>query len=494
MSTFLPRFATRLRPGTLAAMVLLLQLGGCAWIRHDPGQVAMINPQQAQLSQVIHLASDQWPDSRWWLKYQDPQLTALINQALQNSPTIQAARLRVEQSQAGVDLAHSFSGVQATAVAAQNRLRTTDRSFTWPYSFSLPQDRTGPWYTMNTVGVAGTLNLDLWGENRERVAAALGEKNAQLAETAMTEQTVAANVARLYFSVQAAWQRIALLQQQLDISRFSLAAHQARVGRGLEDDVALAAAQSESLSAEQQLLSARTDLTSAREMLRALVGAGPHGLPVITPQPWPQVQETLPASLSYGLLSRRPDLQAMRGYVLASLSRVDAAKSAFYPHLDIKAFWGYNAFSVGDLFKYSFQQINVLPGLYLPLFDGGRLNANLKTARTSSNILIKNYNQAVLDAVRDVAVSSQQLNALDQQVGLQQQKVVAAQTAADSAQAHYQRGLMSRYASREARRAVLAQQLVLTDLKFQQISTDISLIQALGGGYQSPLQAVPVTD
>lgn len=482
------------RPGYLVGMVLLLQLGGCAWIRHDPGQVAIINPQQAQLSQVIHLASDHWPDSCWWEKYQDPQLNALIHQALQNSPTVQAARIRVEQSQAGVDLARSFSGIQATAVAAQNYLRTTDRSFTWPYSFSLPQNRSGPWYTMSTVGVGAAMNLDLWGENRDRVAAALGEKNARLAETAMTEQTVAANVAQLYFSIQASWQRIGLLEQQQAISRFSVAAHQARAGRGLEDDVALAAAQSEDLAAQQQLISAKSDLAASREMLRALVGAGPDGLAVITPQPWPRVQENLPASLSFALLSRRPDLQAMRGYVLASLSRVEIAKTAFYPHFDIKAFWGYNAFSVGDLFKYSFQQINLLPGLYLPLFNGGRLNANLQTARTASNVLIKQYNQAVLDAVRDVAVSSQQLNALDQQTRLQQQKVVAAQTAADSAEAHYQRGLMSLYASREAQRSVLAQQLLLTDLKFQQISTDIRLIQALGGGYQSQWQPLPASD
>ncbi len=121
--------------------------------------------------------------------------------------------------------------------------------------------------------------------------------------------------------------------------------------------------------------------------------------------------------------------------------RVDAAKAAFYPHFDIKAFWGYNALSVGDLFKSSFQQINLLPGLYLPIFDGGRLNANLQSVRTASNILIKQYNRAVLDAVRDVAISSSQLNDLNQQRALQQLKVTAAQTTTDSARAHYQRGL-----------------------------------------------------
>lgn len=159
-------------------------------------------------------------------------------------------------------------------------------------------------------------------------------------------------------------------------------------------------------------------------------------------------------------------------------------ESGLLPHFDIKAFWGYNALSVGDLFKSSFQQINLLPGLYLPIFDGGRLNANLQSVRTASNILIKQYNRAVLDAVRDVAISSSQLNDLNQQRALQQLKVTAAQTTTDSARAHYQRGLLSRYAAEEARRAVLAQQLLLLDIEAQRLSTDITLIKATGGGYR----------
>ena len=243
-------------------------------------------------------------------------------------------------------------------------------------------------------------------------------------------------------------------------------------------------AQAEQLAARQQIISAEGMLTQYRETLRALIGADAQSMPAIHPVALPALQETLPPSLSFELLARRPDLQALRGYVTASLSQVDAAKAAFYPHFDIKAFWGYNALSVGDLFKSSFQQINLLPGLYLPIFDGGRLNANLQSVRTASNILIKQYNQAVLDAVRDVAISSSQLNDLNQQRALQQLKVTAAQTTTDSARAHYQRGLLSRYAAEEARRAVLAQQLLLLDIEAQRLSTDITLIKALGGGYR----------
>ncbi|STV12700.1 tripartite multidrug resistance system outer membrane protein [Klebsiella pneumoniae] len=81
---------------------------------------------------------------------------------------------------------------------------------------------------------------------------------------------------------------------------------------------------------------------------------------------------------------------------------------------------------------------------------------------------------------RDVAISSSQLNDLNQQRALQQLKVTAAQTTTDSARAHYQRGLLSRYAAEEARRAVLAQQLLLLDIEAQRLSTDITLIQSPG--------------
>jgi hypothetical protein len=185
----------------------LTLLTGCALIQDDPGQVPLVNPQQAELAQVIHLANSGWPTARWWEGYQDPQLNMLVNRALQNSPTMQAARLRISQSQSTVELAQSAMGVQATAVAAQNRLRVTNKQFTWPYSFSLPVDKNGPWYTLNTVGVGATLNIDFWGADRARVAAAIGEKNARQAETAGIELDLASSVAQLYFAMQATFRK-----------------------------------------------------------------------------------------------------------------------------------------------------------------------------------------------------------------------------------------------------------------------------------------------
>ena len=79
-----------LRYSPLAFVISLLT--GCALIQDAPGEVPIVNPQQAQLAQVIHLANSGWPAARWWEGYHDPQLNMLVNRALQNSPTMQAAR------------------------------------------------------------------------------------------------------------------------------------------------------------------------------------------------------------------------------------------------------------------------------------------------------------------------------------------------------------------------------------------------------------------
>jgi outer membrane protein, multidrug efflux system len=148
---------------------------------------------------------------------------------------------------------------------------------------------------------------------------------------------------------------------------------------------------------------------------------------------------------------------------------------------------------LATLFNRASQQLNLIPGLYLPIFDGGRLNANLSGARTASNTLIEQYNQAVLDAVRDVAQTASRLQDLNAEAELQTRKVAALTFARDSAEAHYQRGLGSRLTALEAREPVITEQVALLDIDGQRLSQEIALVKALGGGYRAdpPVELAP---
>jgi multidrug efflux system outer membrane protein len=222
-----------------------------------------------------------------------------------------------------------------------------------------------------------------------------------------------------------------------------------------------------------------------RETVRALIGAHANDMPPMQPAPLPATRAGVPDELSYRLLARRPDLQAMRWYAQASLSQVEMAKAMFYPTFDIKAFFGLDAIHIEDLFSQRSAVVHVIPGLTLPIFDGGRLNANLKSARASSDTMIEQYNGAVLRAVRDVAVAGTRLQALQEQERLQEERVKQSQIVLQSARAHRDRGLVSQSRSLEAELPVFYLQAELAEIRGRRVAEHIALVRALGGGYDS---------
>ncbi|MGY6124871.1 MdtP family multidrug efflux transporter outer membrane subunit [Paraburkholderia strydomiana] len=434
------------------------------------------------------------PSARWWTRYHDVQLDALIEQALRDAPTMVIARTRVAQARSDVELVRTGSSLQMVALASLDREHVSANGFLGPFAMNVPAlGLTGPWYTEGIVGVGASLDVDIWGKQRAQIAASVGVSNARLAETSAVELEISTDVAQLYYGIQTTYQLIDLLNELHEVAVFTVQAHEARAARGLEARTRLEEARAQQLGIERQIVSAQAQIRQLRESLRALIGAGPDGLPVINPVALPRSQAALPATLSYELLARRPDLQAMRWYVEASFHRIDAARAAFYPSFDIKAFFGFNALHLADLFTHASQQINLIPGLTLPIFDGGRLNANLSGAREGSNLLIEQYNQAVLNAVRDVAQTGSRLQALDAEAQLQKQRIEFVAFARDSVEAHYQRGLASRVAALEARQPVIAEQVALLTLNGQMLGEEIALTKALGGGYRAdpPVELTP---
>lgn len=481
MTSNLPRL---LLCGILASTTALT---GCALIRKDSAQHQSIQPDQIKLADDIHLASQGWPQAQWWRQFNDPQLDNLIQRTLSGSHTLAEAKLREEQAQSQADLLEAGSRLQVAALGMVNRQRVSANGFLSPYAMDAPKlGMDGPYYTEATVGLFAGLDLDLWGVHRSAVAAAIGAQNAALAETAAVELSLSAGVAQLYYSMQASYQMLDLLQQTRDVIDFAVKAHQSKVAHGLEAKVPYHGARAQMLAVDKQIAAVKGQIKETRESLRALIGAGASDLPDIKPIALPQIQTGLPATLSYELLARRPDLQAMRWYVQASLSQVDAARALFYPSFDIKAFFGLDAIHLDQLFKSTSKQINFIPGLRLPLFDGGRLNANLQHTRAASNMMIERYNQQVLDAVRDVAINGTRLQTLNEERGMQLDRVEAMRYTQAAAEAAFKRGLGSRLQATEARLPVLAEEISLLILDTQRVIQNIQLMKSLGGGYEAP--------
>jgi multidrug efflux system outer membrane protein len=465
---------------------------GCAQIRKESKPYPQIPAEQVRLAEGIRLVRDGWPSARWWTQYNDAQLNALIERGLAAAPTMSIAKTRVAQTRSQVEIVKAGIDLPLVLLGAIDQEHVSEKGFLGAYAGNQPLiGADGPWYTEGIVGLGTNMNIDLFGQRRSQVDAAMGAENARIAEVSAVELEIATDVAQLYFGIQTALATIELLQQSREIALFVVEAHQARHARGLESEVLTYDAVARQLAVDRQVMAIRARIAQLQEAMRALIGAGPDDLAHIRQVALPSVEPALPGTLSYELLTRRPDLQALRWHVQSSFDRIDAAKAAFYPSFNIRAFFGFNALHLEDLFNSESKQINVIPGMSLPLFDSGRLNANLDSARNASNTLIVQYNQAVLNAVRDVAVAGSRVQALQEEMRLQKRRLQAIEFMHASASANYGRGLASKLAAMQARQPVIVEQLALLDLNARQLSQDIALIKALGGGYRNGTPLTP---
>lgn len=467
-----------LAPKILSA-VLLLALGACAGMSDDNNVLPRRDLASAQLAQSIKLAHEGWPPALWWTHYGDTQLNALIAQALKDSPSMQAADARFASARAALQFNAADQGARLDADASINRQRYSGNGF-------FPPPIGGAWYTETTPQLVATYPVDWWGKHKAAIGAAVGEVNARLAENAAAEENLVSAVAQAYYSIEADWARLDNLKQMQDLQQQLLADKAKRVAHGVAASSAERQAEIDLGATNQQVTRLETGIAHEREALRALIGGDAQALDDLTPHALPQPEPALPAQLGGDLLSRRPDLQAARWRVEASLDRIDSAKAAFYPDINLTGFVGNDVIAFEDLLKAPSRTFFIGATFDLPLFDNGRLNAKLAGSRSRRNEAIADYNEAVLEAVREVAQSGVAIQGTQKLIEQQNATSAATKALLKGAQSRFRQGLADQAALLSAQLGVARSRDAELQLQGRQIQNDITLVRALGGGYLVP--------
>jgi outer membrane protein TolC len=170
----------------------------------------------------------------------------------------------------------------------------------------------------------------------------------------------------------------------------------------------------------------------------------------------------LPAALPADLLGRRADLVAQRWRVEAAQRDVDVAPAQFYPNVNLVASVGLSSLGLDNFIQAGSRTYGAGPALRLPIFEGGRLRANLGAKDAEVDAAVEGYNAALLRALREVADEVSSLQSLERQAGLGNfLTVLTAQT------------------------NVLTQARTATDLKARHLGSEVALTRALGGGYSA---------
>ena len=419
-----------------------------------------------------------WQDNKWWLRYHDQQLNQLMDEALQDSPSLQAAEARL-RNMAGV--AEQIGAIRSIQVGASASASETKVSYA--YQAYMPPHN---WNDYGSVTANFSYDFDFWGKNKASVAAATSDFAAAEAETAAARLMIStslaqayAELARLHLNKETAQTAVAIRTKTVELMTN-------RFNNGLETQGAVKQMQALQANAEAELLAVDESIQLQKNAIAAQLGKGPdRGLSIQRPSVQLSDSFGLPENTGINILGHRPDVTAARWRAESAAKRIHVAKAQYYPDVSISGFIGYQAFGLNNLTRTGNDAGSIGPAIYLPLFTGGRLSGQLTSAEATYEEAVANYNSTVTQALHDVAdvmTSSKALKARLEKTEEAYQDAKAAYQIADN---RYRGGLATYLDVLTAEDAMLNTQRALVNLQSRSFSLDVSLIHALGGGFDA---------
>jgi multidrug efflux system outer membrane protein len=424
-------------------------------------------PQRA--AQASSLGNEQW-----WQVYQDPVLTQLIHTAIAQNYDVRIAAARVLEAQAQVGITRAnqlpSANVGANVFSAQNPKVTN--------LFPAYEENAGE------LNLSVIWNLDFWGKYRRQTEAA----RAQLLATQWGQRAVisslVANVATAYFQLRA-------LDNELDISKRTLASRQQSVqltqtleshGGGSGLDVS----QAEQLvyTASETIPDLERQIQQQENVLSVLLGENPQSIPrgpALTEQPAPQ---SVPTGLPSELLERRPDIRQVEENMVAANAQIGVAKAAFFPNLSLTGLGGLESNALHQLITAPSETWYAAFNVSQPVFQGGALRSQLRLARANWQEAAFSYQQTVEAALGQVSnslVASQKNREFREQQELLTQ---AAQQTDQFSEVLYKNGGASYLQVLTSETNFFSAELNLVQAQLNERLALVQLYQALGGGWQ----------
>ncbi|OWW20972.1 hypothetical protein AYR66_17355 [Noviherbaspirillum denitrificans] len=409
----------------------------------------------------------------------DAQLDRLIDHALASSPTLSAAQTRIARARAAAALADATHSPQVNgALDASYGLQPENYLIPKP-----PLGKGGEYVSQGQASINFGMDLDLWGRNAALIHAAENQLKAAEFDHAAARLALTTSIARAYAQLAGQYDLqdvlLATLSQRQNIRTLI----DKRVASGLDTKVEVKQADTNVAALKIELEQLATAMKVTRLQLAALAGDMPAAAENIERPAMRATAVNVPATLPLNLLGRRPELAAQRARIAAATDDADAAKAQFYPNINLNAMFGFQAIGLGRLLDAGSFTNSVGPAIRLPIFDAGRLRANYAGKISEIDAAIAQYNQSVLNAAQDVSEQLVRLSDLGREEAATQEALSAAEEAHRLATLRYRGGLSPYLTVLTVETQLLAQRRAMSLLRARRDDLQISLLRALGGGF-----------
>ncbi|MBV9695985.1 MAG: efflux transporter outer membrane subunit [Gammaproteobacteria bacterium] len=471
----------------------LAATGGCAQLPQMHASPATKEVAQLGSSQSFGAPEAAWPGDGWWRAYQDPQLDALMGEALLGAPDLDLARARLSAAAAVSLVAGAARMPEVTGNVLLNEGKQS-------YQYLIPRQALP--HGWNDYGLA-TLDLswelDFWGKNRSALAAALSEQRAAEVEIDEARLLLSTSVASAYAGLVDLYTLRDNAAATLALREKTVALFRQRHEFGLETLASVRQVEARQAAAQAELLALDERIGLQKNAIAALVGAGPdRGLAIARPSAQFAGSQGLPANLAADLLGRRPDIVAARLRTEAAARRIDEKKAGFYPSVNLVALIGVQALGLHNLTQSGSDIGSAGTAVSLPIFNTQRLQGQLRGAHAEYDASVAAYNATLVNALRQVADAATSRKSLDGELAAARAAVAAAAEAHQIISNRYQGELATYLDVLTAEDALISARRSEAELETRALILDVSLVRALGGGFSAassnaPGKTLPIT-
>ena len=464
----------RTRPArALSPLVIAALLAGCSFIPKYERPAAPVPEAFALAGNDVPATARAAADIDWKEYFTDPRLQRLIGIAQGNTRDLRVAMLNVEQARAQFQIQRAGQFPTVNAIASGTRQ---------------PSIVNGQYANQFQAG----LGISAWEIDFFGSIGALKEQ--ALAQFLATEEARKSAQISLVAAVASGWLTLMADEELLDISRRTLETREESVKLTrlrLEHGVS-----SELDSHQAESLAQAARATYAQQQRQRLLDE--NALALLLGQPLPDdiraslpsmrladaaPMQPLPAGLPSDLLQRRPDIRQAEQLLIGANANIGAARAAFFPRISLTAQFGSVSDELSGLFKSGSWAFSLAPQLALPIFDAGRNQAGLESARAGREIAVAQYEKSIQTAFREVSDALAGQATLQQQIDAQRAQTQADAKRLDLSDLRYRNGVASYLDLLDAQRSLYATEQALVQTRLQQLQNQVTLYKVLGGGW-----------
>ncbi|MET4595268.1 MULTISPECIES: efflux transporter outer membrane subunit [unclassified Sphingomonas] len=459
---------------TRAVLIAAGLLAGCAVPESKP----LVTPLAAP---ALGLSGTPTPAiaADWWRGFGDPQLDRLVGDAVAGNPSLDAALARVGQARAVLATRDAENGPNVTLDASEQVARLSGR-------YTIPPPFAGSTRFIGSTAANLSWNLDLFGRQKAAIEGARASVRAAALDVAAARLTLSGAVVQTYVDMARAEMQAGIAQRTIATRENSLRLVNVRIRNNLSSKLEAQAAATLLAQARQALLRSQAAQLLAKTALAALAGRGVDYPATIGPTAIRlDAALPLPRAVPADLLARRADIAAAQARIEAAAAGRQVARRAFYPNVNLAAMAGFQAVGLGNLVSFDAGTAGVGPALHLPLFDNGRLKAELAGSTALLDAATADYNDRIVGAVREAADALARIGALEADC-VRQREVVRgfAETGRLNA-IRVSSGLDSRLDLVDNDVRTLEAEQADANLAADAAQQRIALVLALGGGFDS---------